>query len=146
MKHQQAARVSFEEQKQQPSSWSYYSKEEHYENVKSLKEEWREKNSKKLYIFYAFLKKEELYMIDGTLGKNQLEFWVKYPMILHGKDPYIGFFLQNAHKKKQHKYIEQTKKHFVGQRYRFYVYEMPDDKWRKNLTGNKAHHKQLQSL
>ena len=54
--------------------------------------------------------KKDLFRAKGRIGKRQLDFNAKHPILLHWKHHTVELFLRNEHKENQHEGTEQVRK------------------------------------
>ena len=79
------------------------------EEIKSLKAEKEIPKGSKILQFLPFLDREGLFRAKGRIGKSQLNFNAKHPILLHWKHHADELFLRNEHRDNQHEGIEHVK-------------------------------------
>ena len=77
--------------------------------MKSLKAEKEIPKGSKILQFSPFLNEEGLIRAKGRIGKSQLDFNAKHPILLHWKHHAIELFLRNEHKDNQHEGTEHVR-------------------------------------
>ena len=84
--------------------------EQFSEEMKSLKAEKKEfpKNSK-LFQFSPFNDQQGFICAQGRIGKSQLNFETKHPILLHWKHHVVELFLQIEHKNSHHEDTEHIR-------------------------------------
>ena len=83
---------------------------EHFaKEMKSLKAEKEIPKGSKILQFSLFLDEKGLIRAKGRIGKNQLDFNAKHPILLHWKYHAVELFLRNEHKDNQHEGTEHVK-------------------------------------
>ena len=79
------------------------------EEMKSLKAEKENPKGSKILQFSPFLDEGGLIRAKGRIGKSQLDFNARHPILLHRKHHAVELFLQNEHKDNQHEGIEHVR-------------------------------------
>ena len=79
------------------------------EEIKSLKTEKEIPKTSRVLQFLPFLDGEGLIRAKGRIGKSQLDFNAKHPILLQGKNHAVELFLRNEHKDNQHEGTEHVK-------------------------------------
>ena len=74
--------------------------------MKSLKNEKEIPRGSKILQFPPFLDEEGLIRAKGRIGKSQLDFNAKHPILQHWKHHGVELFLRNEHKDNQHEGTE----------------------------------------
>ena len=77
--------------------------------MKSLKVEKEIPKNSKILQFLLFLDDERLIHAKGRIGKSQLDFNAKDPILLHWKHQAVELILQNEHKNNQHEGTEHVR-------------------------------------
>ena len=91
--------VSVEEREKAKATIFKLLHQEHFgEEMKSLKAEKEIPKSSKILQFSPFLYEEGLFRAKGRIGKCQLDFNAKHPILLHWKHHAVELFLRNEHK------------------------------------------------
>ena len=90
--------------------------EQFAEKVKSLKVEMEIPKSSKMLQFSHFIDQRGLICGKGRIGKSQLDFNAKHPILLHWKHLVVELFLRNEHKNNSHERTEHVK-NIVQQRF-----------------------------
>ena len=78
------------------------------EERKSLKAETKYTKSSKILQFSPFLDGEGLIRAKGRIGKSQLDFKTKRPILLHWKHQAVDLFLRDEHKDNQREGLEHV--------------------------------------
>ena len=76
------------------------------EEMRSLKAEKEIPKGSKIQQFSSFLDEEKFIRAKGRIGKNQMGFNAKHPILLHWKNHAAELFFQNEHKDNQHEGTE----------------------------------------
>ena len=84
--------------------------------MKSLKAEKEIPKGSKILQFSPFMDLRGLIRAKGRIGKSQLDFNAKHPILLHWKHYVVELFLRNEHKNKSHEGTEHAK-NIVQQRF-----------------------------
>ena len=101
--------VSVEErEKAKATIFKLLQQEQFSEEMKSLRAEKKIPKSSKILQFSPFLKEEGLIQAKGRIGKSQLDFDAKHPILLHWKHHAVELFLRNEHKNNQHEGTEHV--------------------------------------
>ena len=113
-KHKPATLVVSTEEKEieKATIFRLLQQEQFGEEMKSPKVEKKiAKGSKILQLspFLNFLNEEGLIRAKGRIGKSQLDFKAKHPILLHWKHRAVELFLRNEHKDNQHEGTEHVK-------------------------------------
>ena len=102
--------VSVEErEKAKTTIFKLLQQEQFSEEMKSLRAEKEIPKSSKILQFSFFLDEEGLIRAKGRIGKSQLDFDAKHPILLHWKHHAIELFLRNEHKNNQHEGTEHVR-------------------------------------
>ena len=83
--------------------------EQFAEEMKSLKTEKEIPKGSKILKFSPFIDQRELIRAKGRIGKSQLDFNAKHPILLHWKHHVVELFLRNEHKNNSHEGTEHVK-------------------------------------
>ena len=84
-------------------------REQFGEETKSLKAEKENPKGCKILQFSPVLYEEGLIRAKGRIGKSQLDFNAKHPILLHWRNHADELFLRNEHKDNQHKGTEHVR-------------------------------------
>ena len=87
------------------------------EEMKSLKVEKEIPNNSKILQFSPFIDQQLIFRVQGRIGKSQLNFETKHPILLHWKHHLVELFLRNEHKNIHHEGTEQVR-NIVQQKFR----------------------------
>ena len=79
------------------------------EEMKSLKAEKEILKNSKILQFSPFIDQQGLIRAQGRIGKSQLNFETKHPILLHWKHHVVELFLQNEHKNSHHEGTEHVR-------------------------------------
>ena len=102
--------VSIEERaKAKGTIFKLLQQEQFGEEMKSLKAEKEIPKVNKILQFSPFLDEEGLIRDKGRIGKSQLDFNAKHPILLHWKHHAVELFLRNEHKDNQHEGTEHVR-------------------------------------
>ena len=102
--------VSIEErEKAKATIFKLLQREQFGEEMKSLKAEKEIPKVSKILQFSPFLDEEGLIRAKGRIGKSQLDFNAKHPILLHWKHYAVELFLRNEHKDNQHEGTEHVR-------------------------------------
>ena len=102
--------VSVEErEKAKATIFKLLQQEQFSEEMKSLRAEREIPKGSKILQFSPFLDEEGLIRAKGRIGKSQLDFDAKHPILLHWKHHAVELFLRNEHKNNQHEGTEHVK-------------------------------------
>ena len=83
--------------------------DEFAEEMKSLKAEKEILKTSKILQFLPFIDQQGLIRAHGRIGKSQLNFETKHPILLHWKHHVVELFLQNEHKNSYHEGTEHVR-------------------------------------
>ena len=110
-KHKSATLVvSIEErEKAKATIFKLLQREQFGEEMKSLKAEKEIPKVSKILQFFPFLDEEGLIRAKGRIGKSQLDFNAKHPILLHWKHHAVELFLRNEHKDNRHEGTEHVR-------------------------------------
>ena len=110
-KHKPATLVgSIEEREKANATIFKLLQQEHFgEEMKYLKAEKEISKRSKILQFSPFLDEEGLIRAKGRIGKIQLDFNAKHPILLHWKHHTVELFLRNEHKDNQHEGAEHVR-------------------------------------
>ena len=75
----------------------------------SLKAEKEIPKGSEILQFSPFIDEKGLIRAKGRIGKSQLDFNAKHPILLHWKHPAVELFLRNEHKDNQHEGTEHVR-------------------------------------
>ena len=98
-----------EREKAKATIFKLLQQEQFREEMKSLRAEKEFPKSSKILQFSPFLDEEGLIRVKGRIGKSQLDFDAKHPILLHWKNQAVELFLRNEHKNNQHEGTERVK-------------------------------------
>ena len=84
-------------------------REQFGEEMNSLKAETEIPKSSKILQFSPFLDKQGHFRTKGRIGKSQLDFNAKHPILLHWKHHAVELFFRNEHKYNQHEGTEHVR-------------------------------------
>ena len=102
--------VSIEERaKATATIFKLLQQEQFGEEMKSLKAEKEIPKVSKILQFSPFVDEEGLIRAKGRIGKSQLDFNAKHPILLHWKHHAVELFLRNEHKDNQHEVTEHVR-------------------------------------
>ena len=102
--------VSIEERaKAKATIFKLLQQEQFGEEMKSLKAEKEIPKVSKILQFSPFLDEEGLIRAKGRIGKSQLDFNAKHPILLHWKHHTVELFLRNEHNDNQHEGTEHVR-------------------------------------
>ena len=102
--------VSIEEtEKAKSIVFKLLQQEQFGEQMKSLKVEKEIPKGSKILQFSPFLDEEGLTRAKGRIGKSQLDFNAKHPILLHRKHRAVELFLRNEHKNNQREGTEHVR-------------------------------------
>ena len=109
-KHKQATLVVSIEEKEKAKAiiFKLLQQEQFGEEMKSLKAEKENPKGSKNLQFSPFVVDERLIRAKGRIGKSQLDFNAKHPVLLHWKHHVVELFLRNEHKENQHEGTEHV--------------------------------------
>ena len=101
--------VSIEErEKAKATTFKLLQQEQFGKELKSLKAKKEIPKGSKILQFSPFLD-EGLIRAKGRIGKSQLDFNAKHPILLHWKHHAVELFLRNEHKDNQHEGTEHVR-------------------------------------
>ena len=98
-----------EREKAKATIFKLLQQEQFGEEMKSLKAEKEIPKGSKILQFSPFLDEEGLFRAKGRIGKSQLDFDAKHPILLHWKHHAVELFLRNEHKDNQHEGTEHVR-------------------------------------
>ena len=102
--------VSTEErEKAKATIFKLLQQEQFGEEMKSLKAEKENPKGSKILQFSPFIDEEGLIRAQGRIGKSQLDFNAKHPILLHWKHHAVELFLRNEHKDNRHEGTEHVR-------------------------------------
>ena len=102
--------VSVEErEKAKATIFKFLQQKQFGEEMNSLKAEKEIPNGSKILQFSPLIDEEGLIRAKGRIGKSQLDFNAKHPILLHWKHPAVELFLRNEHKDNQHEGTEHVR-------------------------------------
>ena len=101
--------VNIEEREKAKAIFKLLQQEQFGEEMKSLKAEKQVPKVSKILQFSPFLDEERLIRVKSRIGKSQLDFNAKHPILLHWKHHAVELFLQNEHKDNQHEGTEHVR-------------------------------------
>ena len=110
-KHQPATLVVSIEEREKAKAiiFKFLQREQFGEEMKSHKAEKEIAKGSKILQFSHFLDEEGLIRAKGRIGKSQLNFNVKHPILLHWKHHSVELLLQNEQKDNQHEGTEHVR-------------------------------------
>ena len=110
-KHKPATKTLSVEEREvaQAGIFRLLQQEQFAEEMKSLKAEKEILKNSKILQFLPFIDQQGLIRAQGRIGKSQLNFETKHPILLHWKHHVVELFLPNQHKNSHHEGTEQTK-------------------------------------
>ena len=99
-KHKQATKTLSVEEREaaQASIFRLLQQEQFAEEMKSLKAGKEIPKNNKILQFSPFIDQQGLIRAQGRIGKSQLNFETKHPMLLHWKHHVVQLFLRNEYK------------------------------------------------
>ena len=98
-----------EREKAKATIFKLLQQEQFGEEMKSLKAEKEIPKGSKILQFSPVLDEEGLIRAKGRIGKSQLDFNAKHPILLHWKHHAVELFLRNEHKDNQHEGTEHVR-------------------------------------
>ena len=98
-----------EREKAKATIFKLLQQEQFGEETKSLKAEREIPKGSKILQFSPFLDEEGLIRAKGRIGKSQLDFNAKHPLLLHWKHHAVELFLRNERKDNQHEGTEHVR-------------------------------------
>ena len=98
-----------EREKAKATIFKLLQQEQFGEKMKSLKAEKEIPKGSNSLLYSSFLDEEGLVRAKGRIGKSQLDFSAKQPILLHWKHHAVELFLQNEQKDNQHKSTEHVR-------------------------------------
>ena len=98
-----------EREKAKATIFKLLQQEQFGEEMKSLKAEKEIPKGSKILQFSVFLDGDGLIRAKGRIGKSQLDFNAKHPILLHWKHHTVVLFLRNEHKDNQHEGTEHVR-------------------------------------
>ena len=105
--------ISEEREKAKATVFKLLQQEQFGEEMKSLKIEKEIPIGSKILQFSPFLDEGGVIRAKGRIGKSQLDFYAKHPILLHWKHHAVELFWRNEHKDNQHEGTEHVKN--IGQ-------------------------------
>ena len=98
-KHKPATKTLSVEERDaaQASIFRLLQQEQFAEEMKSLKAEKENLKNSKILQFLPFIDQQGLIRAQGRIGKSQLNFETKHPILLHWKHHVVELFLRNEH-------------------------------------------------
>ena len=93
----------------QASIFRLLQREQFAEEMKSLKVEKQIPKNSKILQFSPFIDQPGLIRAQGRIGKSQLNFEIKHPILLHWKPHVVEIFLRNEHKNSHHEGTEHDR-------------------------------------
>ena len=111
IKHKPATKTLSVEEREgaQASIFRILQREQFAEEMKSLKAENEIPKNNKILQFSSFIDQPGLIRAQGRIGKSQLNFETKHPVLLHWKHHVVELFLQNEHKNNHHEGTEHVR-------------------------------------
>ena len=145
-KHKPATKTLSVEEREgaQASTFRLLQQEQFAEEMKSLKVENEIPKNSKILQFSSFIDQQGLIRAQGRIGKSQLNFETKHPILLHWKHHVVELFLKNEHKNSHHegtehvRYIVQQKFWILGIRNALRSTKNKCIRCRKGRTQTKA--------
>ena len=118
-KHKPATKTLNVEEREgaQVSIFRLLQQEQFAEEMKSLKAEKEILENFKILQFSPFIDQQGLIRAQGRIGKSQLNFETKHPILLHWKHHVVELFLRNEHKSIRHEGTEHVR-NIVQQKFR----------------------------
>ena len=77
--------------------------------MKSFKAEKENLKNSKTLQFLPFIDQQGLFRAQGRIGRSQLNFETKHPILLHWKHHVVEIFLRNEHKNSHHEGTEHVR-------------------------------------
>ena len=110
-KHKPATKTLSVEEREgaQVSIFRLLQQEQFAEEMKSLKVEKEILENSKILQFSPFIGQQGLIRAQGRIGKSQLNFETKHPILLHWKHHVVELFLRNEHKSSHHEGTEHVR-------------------------------------
>ena len=110
-KHKPATKtLSVEEREDaQASIFRLLQQEQFTEEMKSLKAEREIPKNSKILQFSPFIDQQGLIRAQGRIGKSQLSFETKHPILSHWKHHVVELFLRNEHRNSHHEGTEHVR-------------------------------------
>ena len=110
-KHKPATKTLSVEEREgaQASIFRLLQQEQFAEEMKSLKAEKEIPKNSKILQFSQFIDQPGLIRAQGRIGKSQLNFETKHPILLHWKHHVVELFLRNEHKNSHHEGTEHVR-------------------------------------
>ena len=110
-KHKKETLVASSEEREKAKAtiFKLLQQEQFGEEMKSLKAEREIPKVSKILQFSPFLDEDGLIRAKGRIGKSQLDFNAKHPILLRWKYHAVELFLRNEHKDKQHEGTEHVR-------------------------------------
>ena len=110
-KHKPATKTLSVEEREgaQASIFRILQQEQFAEEMKSLKTEKEILNNSKIFQFFLFIDQQGLIRATCRIGKSQLNFKTKHPILSHWKHLVVELFLQNEHKNSHHEGTEHVR-------------------------------------
>ena len=110
-KHKQATKTLSVDEKEgaQAGIFRLLQQEQFAEEMKSLKAEKEIPKNSKILQFSTFIDQQGLIRAQGRIGKSQLKFETKHPILLHWKHQVVELFLQNEHKNSHYEGTEHVR-------------------------------------
>ena len=98
-----------EREKAKATIFNLQQQEQCGEEMKSLEAEKEIPKGIKILQFSHFIDRKGLIRAKGRIGKSQLDFNAKHPILLHWKHHAVELFLRNEHKDNQHEGTEHVR-------------------------------------
>ena len=110
-KHKPATKTLSVEEREgaQAGIFRLLQQEQFAEEIKSLKTEKEFPKNSKILQFSPFIDQQGLIRAQGRIGKSQLNFETKHPILSHWKHHVVELFLRNEHKKSNHEGTEHVR-------------------------------------
>ena len=110
-KHKPATKTLSVEEREgaQASIFRLLQQEQFAEEMKSLKAEKEIPKNSKILQFSPFIDQPGLIRAQGNIGKSQLNFETKHPILLHWEHHVVELFLRNEHKNSHHEGTENVR-------------------------------------
>ena len=110
-KHKPATKTLSAEEREgaQENIFRLLQQEQFAEEMKSLKAEKEIPKNSKILQFLPFIDQQGLIRAQGRIGKSQLNFETKQPILLHWKHHIVELFLRNEHMNSHHEGTEHVR-------------------------------------
>ena len=108
-KHKPATKTLSVEEREDAQAIIFILQEQFAEEMKSLKAEKEIPKNSKVLLFSPFKDQQGLIRAQGRIGKSQLNFETKHPILFHWKHRVVELFLQNKHENSHHEDTEHVR-------------------------------------